>query len=107
MPATPYNFLAQFQAKPGRAEDLRRVLSAEVAPTRAEPGCINYDLHVNMDDFARFVLYEGWESKEALDHHMTLPHFTKLMAELDDIAEKGPDGKPFQGQALSMLTEVA
>ncbi len=107
MPATPYNFLAQFQAKQGRAEDLRRILSAIVAPTRAEPGCVNYDLHVNMDDPSRFVLYEGWQSKKALDHHMTLPHFTKLMTELDDVAEKGADGKPFQGQALSMITEVA
>ena len=108
MAKTPFNFIAHFKAKPGHEDDVHRILDAMVAPTRAEPGCVNYDLHRLIDDPSRFVLYEGWHSKEALDEHMTLPHFTKMLHDLDAVvADKGADGKPFQAEALTMLTEPA
>ena len=79
-----------------------------VAPTRAEPGCINYDLHRSQDDASRFVLYEGWRGKAELDAHMASPHFTQMLQRLADVAaEHGDDGKPFRGEALTMLTERA
>jgi quinol monooxygenase YgiN len=34
-------------AKPGAREELMAMLTAQVAPTRAEPGCMNYDFHVD------------------------------------------------------------
>ena len=106
MARTPLNFIARFQAKQGRDANLRAILEAMVGPTRSEPGCVNYDLHQVRDDPTRFVLYEGWQSKDALDEHMKKPYFAKMLADLDDVvAERGPDGKPFQGDALIMLTD--
>ena len=79
-----------------------------VAPTRAEPGCVNYDLHRLQNDPSRFVLYEGWQSTDALAEHMTLPHFVKMLGQLEPVvAEHGDDGKPFRAEALIMLTERA
>ncbi len=106
MTRTPLNFIAQFQAKPGHEANLRAILEAMVGPTRAEPGCVNYDLHQVQGEPTRFVLYEGWQSKDALDEHMKKPYFAKMLADLDEVvAERGPDGKPFQGDALIMLTD--
>jgi len=106
MARTPLNIIARFQAKPGREANLRAILEAMVGPTRAEAGCVNYDLHQFRDDPTRFVLYEGWQSKDALDEHMKTPHFAKMLADLDDVvAERGPDGRPFQADALTMLTD--
>ncbi len=103
---TPLNFFARFQAKPGREATVRTILEAMVGPTRAEPGNINYDLHQFQDDPTRFALYEGWQSKDALNEHMKKPYFTKMLADLDDaVAERGPDGMPFTGDALIMLTD--
>ena len=108
MAKTPFNFIARFRAKPGREADLRAILEAMVGPTRAEAGCANYDLHQFQDDPTRFALYEGWQSKDALDEHMKTPHFAKMLADLDDVvAERGPDGRPFQADALTMLTDRA
>jgi hypothetical protein len=59
MARTPFNFIANFKANPGREGDLQRILTAMVAPTRAEEGCVNYDLHVHVDDPSRFTLYEA------------------------------------------------
>ena len=37
-------------AKPETRDELYGLLAAQVAPTRAEPGCINYDFHIDASD---------------------------------------------------------
>lgn len=47
----------------------------KLAPiVRAEPGCLQYDLHAVVGDDDRFVLIERWESAEALAAHDVTPH---------------------------------
>ncbi len=45
-----------------------------IEPTRAESGCINYDLHQDNDNPAHFVFYENWESRELWQTHMNSQH---------------------------------
>ncbi|UAJ10677.1 putative quinol monooxygenase [Glacieibacterium megasporae] len=106
MSITPVNFIVRFQARPGREDDLHAILAAMIAPTRAEPGCVNYDLHRREDDVAQFVLYEGWESKQAQADHMALPHFvTMLEAVADVVSGSSDDGKPYTAETLVMITD--
>jgi quinol monooxygenase YgiN len=70
--------IAEAVAKPGHEEALYRTLHTCVAPTRAEPGNRGYVLHQDLDDPARFFLYETWSSREALDAHLKTPHFRTL-----------------------------
>jgi quinol monooxygenase YgiN len=70
--------IAEALAKPGQEEALYRTLHACVAPTRAEPGNRGYVLHKDLDNPARFFLYETWVSREALNQHFTTPHFKTL-----------------------------
>jgi len=107
MSRTPLNFIAHVRAKPGAEQTVHAAIEACVAPTRAEPGCIDYDLHRNADDPAMFVLYEGWESQAALDAHMHTAHFRALGAALEGNVVVAPDGRPFTGEALTMLTDRA
>jgi quinol monooxygenase YgiN len=107
MAKTPLNFIAHIKAKPGSEDIVRAACEACVAPTRAEAGNVNYDLHHSRDDQATFVLYEGWQSQHALDEHMRTPHFKALAHALEGTVELAPDGKPFTGEALTMLTERA
>ena len=77
--------VARCQAKKGMEERVRGEILALVEPTRAEPGCINYDLHVAADDPGQFLLYENWTSKGELDKHLAMPYlerFKGLAAEL-------------------------
>src|SRR6516162_1566156 len=48
--AKQLTLLAIIKAKADQANELGRRLAALVAPTRAESGCINYDLHRSNDD---------------------------------------------------------
>jgi len=77
--------LARFKAKEGLEEKARQEIMARVAPTRAEAGCINYDLHQSTDDKRVFMLYENWVSKEALDEQLAMPYLKSLVASADEL----------------------
>ena len=70
--------IARCRARPGLEQRVRDEILALVEPTRAEPACINYDLHVSVDDPAQFVLYENWTSREALDEHLATPYLERF-----------------------------
>ena len=75
--------VATFKAKPGKQATVREAIEAVIAPTRAEPGCINYDLHQSTEDPDLFMLYENWTSKKDLDEHLAMPYLKDLIAKAD------------------------
>lgn len=79
--------VARMRAKPGKEAELRRELEALIEPTRAEAGCVNYDLNQGADDEAVFYFYENWVSEAALGEHLQtapLQRFVGLIPELLD-----------------------
>jgi quinol monooxygenase YgiN len=82
--------VATFQARPGKEADLRAALISLLAPTREEPGCVSYDVHQSADDPAKFLFYENWQSKEALDAHMRSSHLQKLVPRVDELCVAFP-----------------
>ncbi|MDF1553209.1 MAG: putative quinol monooxygenase [Deferrisomatales bacterium] len=78
MSETQVTVIARCKAKKGLEERVRDEILVLVEPTRAEPGCINYDLHVSADDPAQFVLYENWTSKGELDKHLAMPYLERF-----------------------------
>ena len=70
-------------ARPECRDELQELLRQQVEPTRAEPGCINYDFHVDAADSCVFVFYENWTSQVALDEHLEMPHLAPLMSQID------------------------
>ena len=72
-------------AKDETREELHKILAAQVAPTRAEAGCINYDFHVDANDPNAFMFYENWRSKADLDAHLKMPHLKPLFDRLDEL----------------------
>ena len=82
--------VAQLKARPGKEDDLRRVLLSLIEPTRAEEGCIQYDLHVHSTDPGRFVFYENWASREHLDRHLSSPHLTVAIGTAGDWLAEPP-----------------
>jgi quinol monooxygenase YgiN len=66
--------IAHIRAKPGKEQEVKSALLGLCGPTRAENGCINYDLHQSVDDPALFLFHENWASKSDLDAHSQSPH---------------------------------
>jgi quinol monooxygenase YgiN len=58
----------------GREDDLRDHLLSLAAPTRAEPGCLQYDLFQAPDAAHEFLRIERWKSLADLEAHKAMPH---------------------------------
>lgn len=75
------------QAVTGRERELEEQLSALVAPTLKESGCISYLLHRDPEIPGQFMFYEKFESQDALDSHVKSEHFQRFVR----FRESGPD----------------
>lgn len=73
----PLTIVAVFHARPGREGDLAAALQKLVAPTLAEAGCLNYDLHRDLLEPGRFLFYENWKTRGHWDAHMESPHLAR------------------------------
>lgn len=83
--------VATFKAKSGLEASVKDAILAMVAPTRAEAGCINYDLHQFADDPSIFMLYENWVSKQDLDEHLAMPHLKDFLGKADELLKAPVD----------------
>lgn len=88
--------VATFQAKPGKSEELKKVLIGLIAPTRKEVGCINYDLHISPEDPGKFLFHETWTTKAALDAHLQNDHIKVLLPRMDDLCIGMPEIKVWE-----------
>jgi len=71
--------VATITAKEGNEVLVREALERIVPPSRAEAGCIRYDLHVDLGNHASFVMLEAWRDEAALAAHEATPHFQELI----------------------------
>ena len=58
---------------------LKETLLGLIKPSRADAGCINYDLHQSPENPALFMFHENWMSKKALDDHLATPHLQEFI----------------------------
>jgi quinol monooxygenase YgiN len=83
------NVVAVLTAKAGSEAVLQAALASLVEPTRAEAGCISYDLFQSAVDASTFVTVEKWQSQTDLDAHMKTPHVAQALGAAGD-AFAGP-----------------
>ena len=79
--------VATIVANRGQQDVVRAALEQVVPPSRAEAGCLRYELHADNADAARFVMLEEWTGAEALALHEATPHFQALVGAVGGKAE--------------------
>ena len=57
--------VAEATAKPGKADALRAILLDMLPPSRAEAGCLHYELHEDLDAVGHFFFYERYTDAAA------------------------------------------
>ena len=72
--------VAKIVAKEEKREFVKSELLKLISITRAEKGCINYDLHQDNENPAHFMFYENWETRELWQTHMANQHLADYMA---------------------------
>lgn len=66
--------VASIVAAPDKIALVRSELEKLVPITRAEEGCLQYDLHQDDNNPAHFLFYENWTSRDLWQKHMDAPH---------------------------------
>jgi len=93
------NVVAVLKAKAGSEAVLQDALAGLVAPTRAEDGCIGYELFRSASDASTFITIERWRSQDDLDAHMQTAHIARALQTAGDAIDGGP--------AIHSLTPVS
>ena len=88
--------LAIVKVKPGYEKLAKSEMMKLVPLTHREPGCIQYDMHINVgtepnnymvENPRLFMFYEIWRSREDWDLHMNMPYLVKWFKLSEKICE--------------------
>ncbi|MEO5852871.1 MAG: putative quinol monooxygenase [Nocardioides sp.] len=75
--------VATIPAKPEAVDAIRAALQTLVAATRAEEGCLSYDLYESGAAPGVFITMERWVDQAAMDAHLQMPHVAEAFAAAD------------------------
>jgi quinol monooxygenase YgiN len=64
-----------FIAKEGSEAKMKELLSAMVVPSKAEEGCLFYEIVQYENNRRKFMAIETWENEAALDGHKASKHY--------------------------------
>lgn len=76
--------------KPECRDDIMRVSAAIVPPSRAETGCISYEVHQRLSGENEYLFFEEWTDRAALDFHFETPHFQEFIKEFTQLLQAPP-----------------
>ncbi len=96
---TGYYVIAEINAKPGSESALRDLLVPFARSSRKEPGCLVYTLMEVISEPGRFLSFERWTNKAALEGHMVTPAIKAIVPKLEPLL-----AKPFTQIFLNGLT---
>lgn len=82
--------VAVITARTGSEKRIEEALSALVEPTRAEDGCLSYQLFTSAADPATFVTVKTWRSQADLDARLQTPHIQQALSAAGDHLTQAP-----------------
>lgn len=80
------------EAKPGKEDVLKNELLNVKKLSQKEPACIEYHVHQDTANPAKFILYENWTSKEEHAKQFQKPYILEFAGQLKDLL-----AKPYEG----------
>lgn len=79
--------IANITANADQIDLVKAELLKLIDVTRAEDGCITYDLHQDNENPVHFMFYENWESRELWQTHMGAQHLQDYMTATEGAVE--------------------
>ena len=79
--------VANIKAKSDKVKLVKAELLKLIDITRAEEGCLQYDLHQDNENPAHFLFYENWESRELWQTHINNQRLKDYMAATEGAVE--------------------
>jgi quinol monooxygenase YgiN len=67
---------------------MKELLTAMVSPSKAEDGCIFYEIFQYENNPRKFMAYESWRDEAALDRHKASEHYAVYKSSYEPYCEK-------------------
>ena len=83
-----FPMIVKFEVKKDKIEFVKSELLKLIEPTRAEEGCVQYDLHQDIDDPSIFMFYEIWATKALWLEHDSKKHVVDFKKALEGSVNK-------------------
>jgi quinol monooxygenase YgiN len=83
--------VARHWARPDSLDEVRAILTSLVPLTRAEPGCVKYELFQNLSDPTDFTFVETFVNDAALAAHAAAPYIAGLPPRLHALISRPSD----------------
>ncbi len=77
-----------FIAKEDCEAKMKELLTAMVAPSKVEDGCIFYDIFVYENNPRKFMAVESWRDEAALDGHKGTEHYAIYKSSFEPYCDK-------------------
>jgi quinol monooxygenase YgiN len=68
---------------PKSRSEVLRMLTAQLGPTRVQPGCQRCDLYQDVENWETITLVEEWESQAEMDVHVRSEGYRSVLAAMD------------------------
>ncbi len=75
---TQLSIIATITVKPEFQDALKPIFKRLVTGSRAERGCLRYELNQSVENQNIYIIVERWESQQAIDLHNTTAHFVEF-----------------------------
>jgi quinol monooxygenase YgiN len=85
------HIVAHLQARAGEEDRVQAELEKLIEPTRAEPGCLKYELLVNRERPGDFVFLQEYVSDAAFQAHLDSKHVARAIAHAVPLLDAPPD----------------
>jgi quinol monooxygenase YgiN len=96
MASQSFRVVARIVAKPESIREVQDILLGFVAPTRAEQGCVTYELLQNREDPTDFTFVEEWTDDPSFEAHHKSPHITAGFPKLQSLVAQSPDIRTYR-----------
>jgi quinol monooxygenase YgiN len=83
-----YFVIAEIVSKKDKADDLRALMVPFAEGAAKEPGCLFYQLLEVIGEPGRFLTFERWTDKAALQAHMVTPEIKAIVPKLEPVLAK-------------------
>lgn len=80
--------IARHFARPDSIDQVKTILLSLIEPSRAEPGCLKYELLQNAENPTEFTFVETFADDAALELHAAAPYITGLAPRLKDLVAR-------------------
>lgn len=82
--------IARISSRAHTAQQVRDILTALVPPSRAEAGCLSYELFQDDESPQDFITVESWADAAAVQAHLATSHVAQAIEKAASLLEQPP-----------------